>query len=54
MKAFIKSLRLINAGFLLGVAFFMWVYSEEIDESARKRELNEEFNSIINKENTHA
>jgi len=56
----IKSLRLIHAGFLLGIAFSMWLFSEEIDESARKRkarkEIDNEFNSIINNQenNNHA
>lgn len=29
MRNFIKSLRLINAGFLLGIAFMAWVMGEE-------------------------
>jgi hypothetical protein len=46
----LKSLRLINAGFLLGLAFCIWLFSDEIDESARKRKeqrsTNEKFNEI--------
>lgn len=47
----IKAIKLINTGFLLGIAFSMWLFSEEIDESARKRkaakEINNEFNSLV-------
>ena len=31
MKSFIKSLRLINAGFLLGIAFTCWILGEDDD-----------------------
>lgn len=29
MRTFIRSIRLINAGFLLGIAFTMWIMGEE-------------------------
>jgi len=34
MRAFIRSVKLINAGFLLGTAFWLWVMSE--DEKKKK------------------
>lgn len=33
MKAFIKSLKLIQAGFLLGTLFWMWAESEKEKEA---------------------
>lgn len=36
MKSFIKSLRLINAGFLLGIAFTMWIIGEEETKNKKK------------------
>jgi hypothetical protein len=56
----IKSLRLIHAGILIGIGLSMGLFSEEIDQSPRKRiackEINNQFNSIINNQenNNHA
>ncbi|MFN7318213.1 MAG: hypothetical protein ACK5S6_01775 [bacterium] len=36
MKSFIKSLRLINAGFLLGIAFTCWVLGENENKEEKK------------------
>lgn len=36
MKALFKSLRLINAGFLLGIAFMAWLYNDEINNEKKK------------------
>jgi len=59
MKSIFKSLRLINAGFLLGMAFCMWLFSEELEKKNQKSyESSQKFNDIYNhykeKENTHA
>lgn len=59
MKSIFKSLRLINAGFLLGIAFTCWALGET-DEKKKKNPYtpSDEFNDIYNhykeKENTHA
>ena len=37
MKSFIKSLRLVYAGFLLGAAFMVWVLGEEEN---KKKDIN--------------
>jgi len=34
MKSFIKTIKLLNAGFLFGTAFWLWVMSE--DEKKKK------------------
>lgn len=50
MKKLIKSLRLINTGFLLGMAFTCWVLGEE-DKKKKKIEPytpSDEFNNIYN------
>lgn len=33
MKAFIKTMRILNVGFVLGAAFIMWLYKDEIESS---------------------
>ena len=36
MKTFIRSMRILNAGFLLGAAFIMWLYKDEIESNKKK------------------
>ncbi len=38
MKTFIRTIRILNVGFLLGSAFIMWLYNEEIEEGKKKLE----------------
>jgi hypothetical protein len=33
-----KSIKLINAGFLLGLAFSMWLFGDAIERDAKNRE----------------
>lgn len=38
MKTLIKTFRILNVGFLLGSAFIMWLYSEEIEKGKKELE----------------
>jgi hypothetical protein len=59
MKTLFKSLRLINAGFLLGIAFTCWALGET-DEKENKEpytpsdKFNDIYNHYNNKEKAHA
>ena len=39
MKSFIKTIRLLNAGFLLGIAFTMWIMGDEEKEKETGRKV---------------
>lgn len=57
MKSFIKSLRLLNAGFLLGIAFTMWLMGEEENKknvdwaSNNKSKMDDIYNHYKEKQN---
>lgn len=58
MKSFIKTMRLLNAGFLLGVAFTMWIMGEEENKkknvdwaSDNKSKMDDIYNHYKEKQN---
>ena len=47
MKALIKSIKLIQVGFLLGTFFWMWIMSEE-EQKKKPRQTSDEFEKLYN------
>lgn len=39
MKTFYRTMSILNAGFVLGVGFMMWLYAEEIEKDMEKRKI---------------
>ena len=60
MKTFIKTIRILNVGFLLGAAFIMWLYKDEIEGNKKiepytpSDEFINIYNHYNNKENANA
>jgi hypothetical protein len=55
MKTFIKTMRILNVGFVLGAAFIMWLYNDEIEKGKQKVDPytpSDEFNNIYNHYNS--
>jgi hypothetical protein len=59
MKSLLKSIRLINAGFVLGAVFMLWLMDddkekEKIEPYTPSDEFNNIYNHYNNKEKTNA
>lgn len=51
MATIIKTMRILNVGFVLGAAFIMWLYKDEIEGNQNKikpRTPSDEFMNIYN------
>ncbi len=62
MKTLIKTFRILNVGFVLGAAFIMWLYKDEIESGEKNKvepytpsdKFNDIYNHYNNKETSNA